>query len=222
MSRRLGAEGFESAKKARKQSKRALKRSEGNKVIRESILLACEGKVTEKLYFESIFSDLKENHQIASSSLVIAKHKHTNPDGVLQDLLAHPNHQDFSHKWIVIDRDEERVNGGGHTLEQFNKALEQARNMEVQVAYSNPCLEIWFLLHCEYRNTAIDRDELVKKLEDEFGYQKNKLFQQGSISFAIDNAKRLLASQNGSPAQNNPSTTVHKLIKVLEQFKNSD
>ncbi len=219
MSRRQSAESFESNKKSRKQSKLALKRSEGKKVIRESILLACEGKITETLYFENIFSELKENHQIAASSLVIAKHQHTNPDGVLQDLLDHPNYRNFIHNWIVIDRDEERVNGGGHTLAQFNGALDRARIKGIQVAYSNPCLEIWFLLHFEYRNTAIDRDELAKKLEDDFDYQKNKLFQQGDINFAITNSKRLLDSHNGIPAQNNPSTTVHQLIEVLEKFK---
>jgi len=220
MSRRRGAENFESNKKFRKQNKLDLKRNKNTKSIRQSIILACEGTKTECLYFNDIFLELKNNHQIASSSLVIADHHHTDPIGVLSDLLNHPNYQDFQYKWIVIDRDEERTNGGGHTLDNFNTALSKAKSKGIKVAYSNPCFEIWYLLHFEYRNTAIDRDELCNKLITEFGYQKNTLFKQGCLSYAKDNANRLLENYiHNDPANNNPSTTVHKLVEELEGFK---
>lgn len=220
MSRRRGAEGFESNKKARKQSKNDLKRGLNVRAVRQSIILACEGTKTECLYLKDIFLDLKKNHNIASSSLVIAKHKHTDPKGVLSDLLDYPNYQDFLHKWIVIDRDQERTNGGGHTLDNFNCALDKAKTKGVEVAYSNPCFEIWYLLHLEYRNTAIDRGSLQRKLKLDFGYQKNELFKQGSRDFAVNNAKRLLESHPYSdPANDNPSTTVHKLVMLFDGFK---
>lgn len=220
MSRRQGAEGFESKKKAAKQLKLDEQRKANIKTIRQSIILACEGTKTECLYFQALFETLKISHNIASGSLVIAKHKHTDPNGVLQDLLNYSGYQEFMHKWIVIDRDIERTNGGGHTVENFNTALLRAESHKVEVAYSNPCFEIWYLLHLEYRNTAIDRDELVSKLESEYGYQKNVLFKQGSVDFSIANAERLLASYPyHNPEKDNPSTTVHKLFKVLNSFK---
>jgi len=220
MSRRQGAEGFESNKKARKDSKRDEKRQANTRQVRQSILLACEGTKTECLYLKNIFKVLQIEHKITPNSLVIAEHKHTDPSGVLVDLINHSHYQDFMHKWIVIDRDIERTNGGGHTVENFNRALSRAKHEKVEVAYSNPCFEIWYLLHLEYRNTAIDRDELVKKMETEYGYQKNALFEQGNVDFAIVNAERLLASYPyHNPEKDNPSTTVHKLFKVLEGFK---
>jgi len=220
MSRRQGAEGFESKKKAAKQAKNEDKRKANIKEERQSIIVACEGTKTECLYLNNIFRSLKAEHEIASDSLVIAKHKHTDPEGVLDDLLSHSNYQDFTHKWIVIDRDIARTNGGGHTLVNFNGALARAKSNQVEVAYSNPCFEIWYLLHLEYRNTAIDRDKLVKKLETKYGYQKNTLFQEGNVNSAIANAKRLLTLYGRpNPAIDNPSTTVHKLFKVLESFK---
>jgi len=222
MSRRQGAEGFESKKKAMKQAKHEAKRKANTRPIRQSIILACEGTKTECLYLKSIFKQLQTEHKITPDSLVIAEHKHTDPSGVLLDLINHPNYQDFMHKWIVIDRDVERTNGGGHTKENFNRALSRAKHEKVEVAYSNPCFEIWYLLHLEYRNTAIDRDELYKKLEIEYSYQKNSLFQGGDINFAIANAERLLNSYSYSnPEQDNPSTTVHKLFEILEGFKSS-
>jgi len=220
MSRRQVAENFKSKKKAAKKLKIENKRKANTKDERQSIIVACEGTKTECLYLNDIFEGLKTKHEIASASLVIAKHKHTDPEGVLKDLLNHPNYQDFTHKWIVIDRDIVRTNGGGHTLANFNGALARAKSKQVEVAYSNPCFEIWYLLHLEYRNTAIGRDKLVKSLEAKYGYQKNSLFQEGDIGFAIANAERLLAGYvRPNPAIDNPSTTVHKLFKVLKSFE---
>jgi len=225
MFRRQGAEGFENSKKARKQAKIA-QRIQNTQNERETLIIACEDSVSAPLYFNAIFDDLKKNHAIAASSLVIAKHKHTDPDGVLDDLLDHPNYQDFDHQWIVIDRDVERTNGGGHTLDNFNQAIARARGKNIKVAYSNPCFEIWYLLHFNYRNTAIDRDELVKQLEHKYQYKKNELFilNQDHQKTAIKNATRLIQSwidthDTTKPATDNPSTTVHDLVTLLNGFK---
>ena len=230
MARRQGAEGFESNKKARKQAKKA-NRDQDTRDERKTLVIACEDSVSAPLYFNAIFDDLKKNHAIAALSLVITKHKHTDPGGVLQDLLNHPNYQDFDHQWIVIDRDEEKTNGGGHTAENFNKAIARANSKEIKVAYANPCFEIWYLLHFEYRNTAIDRDELVKQLERDHQYKKNELFKrvldQELQDKAINYAKRLIQSRiddqrKTSPATDNPSTTVHDLVELLNKFKTTE
>ena len=208
------------------EAKKPAKRTQDTQDERSMLLITCEDKVSAPLYFNAIFDDLKKNHAIATSSLVIAKHNHTDPDGVLNDLLNHPNHQDFDHQWIVIDRDVERTNGGGHPIQNFNQAIARARHEKIKVAYSNPCFEIWFLLHFEYRNTAIDRDELVKKLEQDYRYKKNKLFSlnQDQQNVAINNATKLIQSWVGiqgttKPATDNPSTTVHDLVALLNGFK---
>jgi hypothetical protein len=226
MSRRQGAEGFQSRKKARKHEK--LNRSKDTRSERENVIIACEDSISVPLYFRAIFKDLKENHAIAASSLIIAEHKHSDPLGVLQDLRNHPSYQEFDHQWIVIDRDQERTNSGGHPISNFNQAISDAKREGIKIAYSNPCFEIWYLLHFEYRNTAIDRDELCKKLETDIGYQKNKLprLSPDQQKTAIRNAKNLIESwqsqspQNPvSPATDNPSTTVHELVVLLNRFR---
>jgi hypothetical protein len=222
MARRQGAEGFESNKKLRKQAK--LSRAQETRNERETLIIACEDEKSARLYFQAIFVDLRKNHAIAASSLIIAKHKHTDPCGVLQDLQNHKGYDEFDHQWIVIDRDEERTNSGGHTLENFTQAITIAKSKGIKVAYSNPCFEIWYLLHFEYRNTAIDRDELVEKLELNYQYAKNKLFavvlNQDLHITAIKNAQKLHnASQS---ATDNPNTTVHELVKLLNGFKSEN
>jgi hypothetical protein len=221
-----GAEGFQSSKKARKARKKINEKRVKNTIDeRKSIIIACEDSVSAPLYFNAIFDDLKKNHAIAAASLIIATHKHTDPCGVLKDLLAYPDYENFSYKWIVIDRDEERTNSGGHTLANFKMAMITAKTQKVDVAYSNPCFEIWYLLHSEYRNTAIDRDELIKKLEDSIAYSKNVLPDLKDLQdTAIKNANNLLqlwidTQGINTPETNNPSTTVHKLVEVLNGLK---
>ncbi len=227
MPRRQGAECFVSNKKARKQAK--INRTQNTRPERETVIIACEDSLSAPLYFCAIFDDLRKNHAIAASSLIVAKHQHTDPCGVLQDLLDHPNYQDFDHPWIVIDRDEERTNSGGHTLDNFNQAIAGAKSKKIKVAYSNPCFEIWYLLHFEYRNTAIDRDKLVKQLGHDYHYKKNELLilTQEQKNTAIKNAQRLMESWKGiqvttKPATDNPSTTVHNLVELLSNLKLAD
>jgi len=224
MTRRQGAEGFVSGKKARKQDK--IERKQNTRNERKAVIIACEDSVSAPLYFRALFAELRTNHSITASSLVIAQHQHTDPCGVLQDLLDHPDYEDFDYQWIVIDRDEERTNSGGHTVENFNQALTIAKSKMIKIAYANPCFEFWYLLHFEYRNTAIDRNELCRQLQKTIGYKKNELpkLSSNQQETAINNAKKLLASWVESqgkvtPATDNPSTTVHELVELLNGFK---
>jgi hypothetical protein len=219
-----GAEG----RKIAKESKHANKRAKNTKDQRRMVIIACEDKVSAPLYFKAIFADLIKNRTIAASSFVIAKHKNTHPTGVLQDLLDHQGWQEFNNKWIVIDRDEERTNSGGHSPEDFNNAINKAKIKNIEVAYSNPCFEIWYLLHFSYMNKAIDRTVLERYLRRTYHYKKSELFNlvldESLQKTAIENSKCLMQSwinNQGTtiPATDNPSTTVHQLIELLNEFK---
>jgi len=220
MSRRQSKEDKKLERNKRKDDRKTGIRKELDRVI-----IACEGTVTEKQYFQSIFDDLVENNNIAKTSLVIAKHSHTDPKGVLADLeKALEKDSEFEHKWIVVDRDEVKPNGGGHDVENFNGAISSAEAKGIDVAYSNPSFEIWYLLHFEYRNTALSRDEVIIELKKYVDYEKNsKTIYIELLDLqknAIDNAKKLEAMHTShgrklDPAIDNPSTTVYKLVETL-------
>ena len=86
---------------------------------------------------------------------------------------------------------------------------------EVALLVSNPCVELWFLLHNQECNMEMDSKVCVRKYEDvSHGYKKGRL---SSFDFrlldmgediAIDRAKKL-------ETPNNPSTTVYKLLEAL-------
>ncbi|SFV59661.1 hypothetical protein MNB_SV-9-1638 [hydrothermal vent metagenome] len=243
---RRGGDKIHNRKKELKKSD--FKRQINNKKTVPDILIACEDTDSSPTYFRMIMRSLINRKIITQDSLVIAKHKHTNPKGVLQDLKEHnkdgKKYQDFEHKWIVIDRDKARVNGGGHSKEDFNVALDSAKssksNFNIKVAYANDAFELWYLLHFEYRNTALSREnileELIKKLKtlnsNKFAKLNSKNIKSKEYSqrifkilldkqtIAIKNAKKLLASYGDThnPQLDNPSTTIHLLVDILNNI----
>lgn len=242
MGRRGGDKLFQKEKEL---SDKDFIRKKADKSKIPNIIIACEDSVSSPTYFELIVENLIKRKLITQDSFVIVNHKHSNPSGVLEDLEKHTcdngkKYKNFEHKWIVIDRDAKRVNGGGHSREDFNRALQSAKKLKVKVAYSNDSFELWYLLHFTYRNTAILRDDIVKevishlknknphkfaKLNKDNIKQKNftkLIFEEIAPlqEVAIRNAKKLLTSYGveHNPESDNPSTTVHLLIELLNKL----
>ena len=247
MGRRRGGDKIHNKKK--ELEKTDFKRQVNDKTTVPDIIIACEDSVSSPTYFRMIVNNLIEQKIITQDSFVIAKHEHTNPIGVLDDLKKYKDengktYKDFDHKWIVIDRDIERVNGGGHKKEDFNNALKDAKskksNLNIEVAYANDSFELWYLLHFEYRNSAILRDEIlrqvIKRLKEADAYKfsnltKKNIKQENYTKHifeilkplqnnAIKNAKKLLESygEEHNPESDNPSTTIHLFIEVLNSL----
>lgn len=85
-----------------------------------------------------------------------------------------------------------------------------------ELLVSNPCIELWFLLHYQDQKSEISSDKCVQK------YQKvSKQYKKGVLSeeekkvlaerkdIAIKRAKKLLEF-------NNPSTTIYRLLEMLK------
>jgi len=247
MARRGGDKLFQRNKEKNKQD---FKRKLEIREKRKDVIIACEDSVSSPEYFRQIINFLLKERKITPDSIVIVPHDgSTHPTGVLDNLKKFKNrygktYKDFEHKWIVIDRDSERINGGGHTAEDFNNAIRNAKNkrsdLNIEVAYANDAFELWYLLHFEYRNTAILRDEIItrviEKLKelDEHKFSRlnkenikqvnyTKLIYESLLpmqEIAISNAERLLSSyrEDHNPEQDNPSTTIYKLVALLREF----
>ena len=82
---------------------------------------------------------------------------------------------------------------------------------------SNPCVELWFLLHYQNVENEISSDECLRKLLIHSPqYEKGALTEDEkqtlveNMSEAIERAKRLEEYKN-------PSTTVYRLIEAMER-----
>ena len=83
---------------------------------------------------------------------------------------------------------------------------------------SNPCIELWFLLHYDYYCSALDTSVCIDRLlEKSAKYKKGVLLPcekevlAHKIDEAVKRAKRL-------GVYINPSTTIYRLIELIENY----
>jgi hypothetical protein len=177
-----------------------------------SFLIVCEGEKTEPNYFAGF-------RVPAEIARVDIKGLGANTASLVRRAIALRDQGDYDQTWCVFDRD-------SFAAHSFNSALTLAANHGVQVAYSNESFEIWYLLHFHYFNTGMSRTEYGKKLSALLGfkYEKNSESMFAAIrdhqDVAIRNAERLLGDYKPpKPASDNPSTTVHLLVRELRRFE---
>ena len=95
--------------------------------------------------------------------------------------------------------------------------------------WSNPCIELWFLLHFMFLQADLHRNEYWPKLSEclesrNLGtYYKNRtdMFDvlRPYLDDAIQNAKKLEEINiKKSPSKSAPGTMVHHLIEVLKPY----
>jgi len=182
---------------------------------KERILIVCEGKTTEPLYFESFRLPTLE---------VIIIGEGANTDSLVTKTIEHKKEaakqgEKFQQVWCVFDRD-------SFSAHSFNRALKLAENGGIKVAYSNEAFELWYVLHFEYLNVATPRDMLIKRLCNHLKrrYRKNEkgiyLELEPRQNRAIKNAKKLISTYTvHNPEKDNPSTNVYMLVEVLNSLK---
>lgn len=195
----------------RKKSLSNLKRRKNFKPIRKNFLIVCEGEKTEPLYFSS-FRVPKKVFDVEGLG--------ANTESLVEKAIEIRDNATTSYDevWCVFDRD-------SFPVQNFNNALYLARRNNIHVAYSNEAFEIWYLLHFYFHDAATSRAQYKKMLTARLGfpYQKNDPDMYDHLlhlqESAIKNAINLLNSYaNHIPSNDNPSTTVHVLVKELNKY----
>lgn len=144
-----------------------------------------------------------------------------NTDSLMKNAIqrtedARKNHAPYERVWVVFDRD-------SFPVQNFNRAFDLAKGYkEITACWSNECFEIWYLLHFNYRDTAIGRNEMWKSISELLGNKYDKADEslhatmKDKLDAALRNAKKLAFENelNGEPRRN-PSTLVHKLVEAL-------
>ena len=117
--------------------------------------------------------------------------------------------------WAMFDRDEHP---------RFDEAKNMADGNDVRLAISNPCFELWAILHYRECDAPIDRHECRKtleKLHPGYGAGGRKRFDdpkaiESKYRDAVERARKSLTrrEEEGDPG-GNPSTTVHHLTEHI-------
>lgn len=133
----------------------------------------------------------------------------------------------FDEIWVLFDKD-------SFSAPKFDNAIKSAIAKKYNVAWSNECFELWYLLHFKEVSTPLDRKRIYKELSNLLGVSHYETLKgddgkrlhesmagSSAIHIAIARAKRLEteASASGQPcSRQNPCTLVHRLVEHLLQF----
>jgi hypothetical protein len=115
--------------------------------------------------------------------------------------------------WCMFDRDEHP---------NFAKAIDLADRHGINLAISNPCLELWFILHFEDQAAYIERQAAQRRAEELLGC--SKVLSESALNAladAYDEARRRAIKLDDkhagdrSPPRSNPSSEVWRLIDLI-------
>jgi hypothetical protein len=182
-----------------------------------TILIASEGQETEPLYFD----ELKTRHRGVVTVIISAgRSGQTNPRRVLKRLKeeiskrASWTHRDQA--WLVVDTDQ------WSEAERREIQAAVAEDTRIHLAASNPCFELWLLLHFRDAWEAITAADLGRLLKSStcFGAYEKEAYDASSLMGRIEDAigRAKVAGHTAHNQWPTPGTThVYKVVEKIIQ-----
>ncbi|WP_082877084.1 RloB family protein [Hydrogenophaga crassostreae] len=186
------------------------------------IVVACEGKVTEREYLESCKQEYGSGLvalrflPITGVPITVVNAAIEERERLLLEQRRSRNSFDVFRVWAVFDRDEHP---------RVNEAIELAKSNRIDIAFSNPCFEIWPLLHLINYGGQDDRHRIQRRLRalmPQYDHENGAVIDFDLVKDKVDDAfnrsKSLLLQREteGIPL-GCPSTTVGILVrKIIE------
>ncbi len=218
----------------KKRKGRKIKRKENmQQMAPYRYLIVCEGEKTEPNYFEGIKNQVDEKFvdKIDINVELDIEGTGKNTESLVNYAIKKRSLSEkiYGNVWVVFDKD-------NFSDEQFTNTINKAGENEIRAAWSNESIELWFLLHFEYLDSALSRHRYFEKLNYHFKrnninngkYSKNMpdiyqiLSQTGSVDEAINGSKRLVEFHNGQgitkECLKNPCTKVYELVEELLEY----
>jgi len=201
------------------------KRPVGSGIARARVLIVCEGQQTEPRYFEALCRRLGiTRDEVVVSASRCGSHPMSVVECACRVARAASkgdarSQSAFDSVWCVFDRDDH---------DNVDVAMGTAQERGFRVAFSNPCFELWFLLHFEYSSaemTSADACARLRRYIPNYGKSSDVLDllipQQRRAAINAQRLRRYhLRAQD--PPSRNPSTTVDRLVTELMQVATAD
>lgn len=204
----------------------SLKRRSSTIIPRVEIVIACEGKNTEPEYLKKCISHYsaglvrlrvlpQRGEPIAIVEAAINEKK-----DLIQKARKSKDSFDYCFRvWAIFDRDDH---------ESYNEAILLAKKNKIDLAISNPCFELWPLLHLSNSANQDDRHQVQRRLNQimpNYHHERGAYIDFDLIKDHFDVAHSR-ADQinknclNSGDEYGRPSTTFHKLVKkIIENGK---
>lgn len=187
------------------------------------IYIVCEGVKTEPNYISGLVNAINEKYRdLSSGKRIIVKGTGRNT----RSLLRYARKQvvdDFpqaSIVWLMYDKDDFPYDDFDNT--QYSAETRQDTR-QYKVAWSNECIELWFVLHFQELSVNNGREHYKQILKQHFNYEKNlpNIYDllKDNTSVAIRRAKRLYESYGCvPPSRKCPATRMFEMVGELQQY----
>ena len=83
---------------------------------------------------------------------------------------------------------------------------------------SNPCIELWYLLHFEECHAELTQNACMKKMKRHLEHYTKGMLTLKEKQQLYDKTSEATARAKVLEAYNNPSTTIYKMIELLESL----
>lgn len=129
----------------------------------------------------------------------------------------------YSEVWLLFDRDK---------VLPFDKIIEEAKGKDIQVGWSNPCIEIWFLAYFGSMSTYAESIQCVSAFKNKFRqvtgieytkssrdiYKKLTAYgnEQKALKMADERYTANMSNKKKKPSQMDSTTTLHLLVRAIK------
>ena len=181
---------------------RNIRKSKGKK-INPTLFVFCEGETEEAyIYF------LKSHYRLAS----IIIHPKVSGNSITRKFIDNYKKGKTTHEkdidYLMYDLD----------IPEIFPRLKKIKNCILLL--SNPCIELWFLLHYKNQTATVDCQHCCNELKN----RKRSIYKKGEICTKLrerlsnkkyEAIKRAISLEEYS----NPSSSIYKLLEKLEELK---
>lgn len=187
---------------------------------RVRFVILCEGKLTEPLYLTALAS-LQEVRSVATLDI---RGMGCEPRKLVEEAKAvklseRGQSTGVTEYWCVFDVEAPKPHA------RLSEAVQMARDNGINVAISNPCFELWLVLHFADRDSWIDNGDcssLRRQHDGSHGKSLDGAAYMPQRREAIMRAKRLAAlhaSANRELPADNPSSGLYRLLDAIEPIE---
>jgi hypothetical protein len=194
----------------------SLKRRSPFRKVLPRILIVCEGTKTEPGYFEDFRQRYRRVVELELSPGGVPKTLVERAAEMKKDADARAGKDEnerYDEVWCVFDIDDHP---------KIDDAKQQARDNGIKLAISNPCFELWVLLHFQEQSAHISRAKLRAECRKHLPrYEKDLPTEKLNPHYdnAATRARKLDAWQQQQDRQGaNPSAGVYKLTEAIRGF----
>ncbi len=194
-------------------------RGKQNRKTKRVILVSFEGKnKTENNYLNN-YIDRDNNYNIQ-----IVPGNETDPINLVNQTIKKVKDSGldltYDKAYCIFDTDVDE-----NKEKSIEEAIKIANENNIIPIVSNPCVEVWFLLHYEYTTSKMSNNEVINRLKRyNSHYKKNyNIYKdiKSKTEEAIKNAKKLEKEhiKNNTKLQSLESSPYTEIYKLIEELK---